>query len=210
MAEGAANVIRVILADDHMMFVEAIRLILNQDPGIKVVSVVHDGEALLEGVERLAPDIALVDVTMTGPGARKIAGEIVRTGSPTRLIAVTMHLDHGLAEVLMQNGFAGYVVKDAAVGELLTAIRRVHGGGVFQSDAIREIGRKRQTRARLLTKRETACLQRAAEGLSNKTIAEELGLSERTVKFHFENIFRKLAVASRGEAVAKARRASLL
>lgn len=210
MPEAETPVIRIVLADDHLMFVEAIRLILNQDPDMDVIAAVHDGDALCESIQRLQPDIALVDVTMDGPGARAIAAQIADAGAPTRLIALTMHLDHGLAELLMHRGFSGYVVKDAAVGDLANAIRQVHAGGEFLSEAILEIGRARQGQARLLTKRETDCLQRAAEGLSNKLIAKDLGLTERTVKFHFENTLRKLDAATRGEAVAKARRAHLL
>ena len=210
MCERQAPIIQVILADDHMMFVEAIRLILNQDAQIEVVAVVHDGDALVDDIKRLKPDIALVDVTMPGPRAQKIASEVADIACTTRLIAVTMHLDHGLAEVLLDSGFSGYVVKDSAVGELVNAIRQVHAGQTFLSASILKIGQKRRNQARLLTKRETACLQRAAEGFSNRSIADELGLSERTVKFHFENILRKLEASSRGEAVAKARRASLL
>jgi len=193
-----------------MMFVEAIRLILNQDPQIDVSAIVHDGAALVESIQRLEPDVALVDVTLPGPGAHKIAAEIAESGGRTRLIALTMHLDFGLAELLMAEGFAGYVVKDSAVGELVDAIRLVHAGDTFLSDAIQEIGRKRRSQTRLLTKRETACLQRAAEGFSNRSIADDLGLSERTVKFHFGNLLRKLEASSRGEAVAKARRAGRL
>ena len=121
-----------------------------------------------------------------------------------------MHLDHGFAELLLQSGFAGYVVKDDAVAELMSAIRGVQTGGTFLSEAIVKIASRRGDQALVLTKRESASLRGAAEGLSNKQIANNFAVSERTIKFHFENILRKLNASTRGEAVAKARQYGLL
>lgn len=210
MPDPAPTPICVILADDHQMFIEALRQILDRDPSIEVVDVVGDGETLLEGIEIHAPDVALVDVTMPGPGARAIAGHAKQGDSSTRLIALTMHLDHGLAETLLSAGFAGFVVKDSAVAELLEAIHTVVAGGTYLSNAVRELGADRGQSPNPLTSREIDCLVLAAEGLSNKHIASELGITERTAKFHFENILRKLQASSRGEAVAFARRNAIL
>lgn len=202
--------LRIVLADDHHMFVEAMRLILSQEPEIEVVAVLDNGADLLEAIRKFSPDIALVDVTMEGPGPQKIAKTVAASGNTTSLIALTMHLDHGFAELLLQSGFAGYVVKDDAVAELLNAIWTVTTGGTFMSEAIEKIANLRGPGARILTKREIASLRGAAEGLSNKQIASDLGISERTIKFHFGNILNKLNASSRGEAVAIARRYGLL
>ena len=210
MPNPSANPIRVILADDHQMFIEALRQILDRDPSIEVVDVVGNGEALLQGIESLAPDVALVDVTMPGPGAHAIAGHAKQGNSSTRLVALTMHLDHGLAETLLSAGYAGFVVKDSAVAELLDAIHTVVAGEPFLSSSVRQTGAARSQSPNPLTSRETDCLVLAAEGLSNKHIASKLGITERTAKFHFENILRKLQVSSRGEAVAFARRNAIL
>ena len=210
MPDPSANPILVILADDHQMLIEALRQILDGDPSIEVVDVVGDGETLLQGIESHAPDVALVDVTMPGPGARAIAGHAMQGTSSTRLIALTMHLDHGLAETLISAGFAGFVVKDSAVAELLEAIHTVVAGGSYLSNSVRELGADRGQSPNPLTSREIDCLVLAAEGFSNKHIASELGITERTAKFHFENILRKLQATSRGEAVAFARRNAIL
>lgn len=210
MVEPERTRIRVILADDHHMFVEAIRMLLSEDPGIEVLEVVDNGEALLQRVKHLVPDVALVDVTMPGPGAKGIAAKLSKAASPTRLIALTMHLDRGFAEVLLNAGYAGYVVKDAAVAELLKAIRLVCSDKTYLSESVQRIEQQAVDSAAVLTAREMECLRLAADGLSNKRIARHLKITERTAKFHFENILSKLNASSRGEAVAIARRASIL
>lgn len=201
--------VRVVLADDHQMFIEAIRMVLNQDDQIQVVEVVHNGDALIDSIRRLTPDVALVDVTMQGPGAEKICQEVARMDSRTRLVALTMHLDPGLADVLLQSGYLGYVVKDSVVAELVKATHDASAGRRYVSQAITVMSQNR-SRSRVLTKREIDCLAHASEGLSNRAIADKLCISERTIKFHFENIFRKLNVVSRGEAVAAGRRLALI
>ena len=198
--------ITVAIADDHMMFVQAIQIVLDTSPDIRVVSVAETGHGLLEDLRALQPDVALVDISMEGPGFHAIAQEQAGT---TRLLALTMHLDRDLAERVMDAGFAGYLVKDAAVAELISAIKIAADGGTFLSRAIEQQATPGQDRPNRLTNREIACIQGASEGHSNREISDRLGIAERTVKFHFENIFRKLDVKSRGEAVAAARRDKL-
>ena len=192
------------------MFVEAIRLVLNQDDHIDVLDIVDTGDAALTSIFKHLPDVAILDVTMPGPGPLRIAEEVAASNAPTRLIALTMHLDAGLSEVLLAGGYAGYVVKDTAVSELLQAIRQIHGGTSFVSEAVNALDDNRSVQNRLLTGRERECLQYAAEGLTNRAIGQRLGVAERTIKFHFENILRKLRASSRGEAVAIARRSAII
>ena len=202
--------VRICIADDHQMFVEAMRLILDASPGVEVVSVARDGNTLLKDIMRHAPDIALVDITMDGPGYRGIAAEVARIQPTTRLIALTMHLDRPLAELVIASGFSGYVVKDAAVSELLVAIRAAGRGETFLSGMLGQGDPGATDDPMALTTREVDCLRCAAQGQINREIGETLGISERTVKFHFENIFRKLDARSRGEAVAIGRRRQIL
>lgn len=210
MATPASLPLRVSIADDHQMFVEAMRLILDGSPSVEVVSISNNGSDLLRDVREYRPDIALVDISMDGPGFLSIATEIGRMKRPTRLVALTMHLDRDLADRVIDAGFGGYVVKDAAVAELMEAIGAAAEGRVFVSQSVLAIKPSAVELGINLTQREFACLQGAAEGRANRDIANELGISERTVKFHFENIFRKLDVKSRGQAVAVARRTRLL
>lgn len=162
MPEPADQSIRLILADDHQMFVEAIRLVLNQDDQIDVLEVVDNGDAALTSIFRHLPDVAVLDVTMPGPGPLRIAEEVAARNAPTRLIALTMHLDAGLSEVLLAGGFSGYVVKDTAVSELLQAIRETAGGATFVSEAVHALDEHWSVQNRLLTGRERECLQHAA------------------------------------------------
>lgn len=198
--------IRLAIADDHKMFVEAIRFILDTTEAIEVVSVAEDGHRLLQDLARHRPDVALVDISMEGPGFIGIA----QAAPPqTRLLALTMHLDHDLADRVLAAGFAGYLVKDAAVAELISAVEVTAAGGRFLSAALGRTGAAPRSPPRGVTAREIACLQAASDGKSNREIGEALGISERTVKFHFENAFRKLEAKSRGQAVAVARRLKL-
>lgn len=207
MRGDAPPPIRLVLADDHKMFVEAIELLLAGHGTVEVVAKSQDGDTLLADIARHRPDIALVDLSMPGPGAHAIAKQ---AGATCKLIALTMHLERALAERLLDQGFHGYVVKDAAFDELLAAVDAVMRGERYVSKALDQ-GRPGLTVAPgPLTPREMQCLRLAAEGQSNKQIARAFSISERTVKFHFENILEKLGAANRLEAVAIARRALLI
>ncbi|MCR9137150.1 MAG: response regulator transcription factor [Alphaproteobacteria bacterium] len=208
MIEDAA--IRIAIADDHQMFAEAMRHIVESNPGFEVVGTANDGDDLLKLINRQRPDVALVDISMPGTGARAIAREVGQKPNGPKLIALTMHLERGFAELLLATGFSGYIIKDAAVGELLNAIRHVMAGNQFVSQAILDVGQVTVGNAVRLTARELECLRAAGEGLQNKAIGERLSITERTVKFHFENILRKLEANNRSEAVAIGRRKSLI
>lgn len=210
MTHQDPSMLHVSIADDHQMFVEAIRLILDASPVIKVVSIATNGDDLLRDVQHHRPDVALVDIGMEGPGFQGLASGVAKSGINTRLVALTMHLDRDLADRVIGCGFCGFVVKDAAVTELIEAIEVVAYGGSFVSAAIRNMAASQVESEAQLTGRELGCLQGAERGQTNRQISQSLGVSERTVKFHFENIFRKLKVKSRGEAVAVGRRRKLI
>ena len=201
---------RISIADDHQMFVEAMRLILERSPQVEVVSIAYNGDDLLTDVEQHKPQVVLVDISMDGPGYQVIADELGGRNVPVRAIALTMHLDRDLAERVIASGFSGYVVKDAAVAELIEAIDVALVGGTFVSRSVLSLGPSVSEPQESLTRRELACLGHIAEGLANRDIASRLGISERTVKFHLENIFRKLQVRSRSQAVAVARRKNVI
>ena len=201
---------RISIADDHRMFVEALRLILERSPRVEVVSVAHNGEDLLRDVEQHKPEVVLVDISMDGPGYQGIADGLRRSDVPACAIALTMHQDRDLADRVIASGFCGYVVKDAAVAELIEAIDVALGGGTFVSRSVLALDLPASEPQLHLTRREQVCLEHVAEGHANRDIATRLGISERTVKFHLENIFRKLQARSRSEAVAVARRQRLI
>lgn len=202
--------IRLIIADDHTMFVEALRHLLGRSDDIAVVATTDNGDDLLHLIDEHAPDVALVDVSMPGPGIRAIAKSIGESTVPTKLIALTMHLEPAMAATLIDQGFSGYVIKDAAFDELLVAIRHAVEGRTFISAAMLEMEKAGSGNAAGLTPRELECLKSAAEGMSNRLIAKRLHVSVRTVKYHFENILRKLDASRRGEAVAIGRRRNII
>lgn len=207
--QASGEIVELVIADDHRMFVQAIVLLLERSGGVEVREVADNGDDLLDMLARLSPAVALVDVSMPGPGAVGIIEKVKEAGWATRLIALTMHLDKEVYETLMAHGYAGYVVKDCAFEDLMSAIQAVAKGGVFVSDVVND-SLDLSVETSPLTPRETECLGFAADGTSNKAIAERLGVSVRTVKYHFENILRKLEAQSRGQAVAIARRRGLL
>lgn len=210
MTMNDANPIRLIIADDHKMFVQALRHLMQRSPDIDVVATTDNGEDLLDLIDRHAPDVALVDVSMPGPGVQAIAQSVGESPNRPKLIALTMHLERSFAEKLIESGFSGYVIKDAAFGELMKAVRLVMECKTYVSKAVLEMGDLKPDDTGGLTPRELECLGGAAEGLSNKAIAKRFGISERTVKYHFENILRKLNADRRGEAVAIGRRRDLI
>jgi len=202
--------VKLVIADDHTMFVQALRHLLERSPEFRVIATTDNGEDLLDLIDDHAPDIALVDVSMPGPGVQAIAKHCCKSPTGPKLIALTMHLERSFAETLIQQGFSGYVIKDAAFGELKNAILKVAGGETYMSKAILEVGDMKSEKTGGLTPRELECLKGASEGMSNKAIARQFGISERTVKYHFENVLRKLNAERRGEAVAIGRRENLI
>lgn len=207
---NAANPIRLIIADDHKMFVQALRHLLERSQEIEVVATTDNGEDLLDLIDRHVPDVALVDVSMPGPGVQAIAQSVGKGPDRPKLIALTMHLERSFAEKLIEKGYSAYVIKDAAFGELMKAIRLVMECKTYMSKAVLEMGDIKPDGTGGLTPRELECLRCAAEGMSNKAIANRFGISERTVKYHFENVLGKLNADRRGEAVAIGRRQNLI
>lgn len=202
--------ISLVIADNHKMFVQALQHLLGRTDDFKVLGVTDNGTDLLELCNELRPDVALVDVSMPGPGCHAIAEALRRGEEDVKLLALTMHLEPNLAQMLIKQGFSGYVIKDEAFDELLSAIRSVAAGRVYMSTSILDMCSTAPDDVQQLTPREFECLKGAAEGMSNKAIAANFAISERTVKYHFENILRKLNATNRGEAVAISRRLNLI
>lgn len=212
--------IRVLLADDHDLFRQGVRRLLDGHPDIEVVGEGRSGEESVRLVEELVPDIVLLDIAM--PGLSGIdAARLIRTASPrTGIVMLTVHADEEFLFEAIKAGAMGYLLKDASPEELLRAIRLIHGGeGLLApsmaAKVIREFARTREARdlaevLNPLTQREVQILQHVAEGLANKEIAHKLAISERTVKNHLSNIMEKLHVNSRTQAAVYALRSGLV
>jgi len=212
--------IRVLLADDHDLFRQGVRRLLEGVSDLEVIGEGRTGEETVRLVEDLIPDIVLLDITM--PGLSGIdAARLIKTASPrTGVIMLTVHADEEFLFEAIKAGAMGYLLKDASPDDLVRAIRLIYGGeGLLApsmaAKVMREFARTREAKELAgvlnpLTVREIEILQHVAEGLANKEIAHKLSISERTVKNHLSNIMEKLHVNSRTQAAVYALRSGLV
>jgi len=180
---------RLVIADDHTLVAEACRRLL--EPEFEVVAVVNNGRALLEVGSELKPDVALVDIAMPRLNGLDASEELKRLVPFTKIVILTMSLDAQLAAEAFRRGASAYVVKNAAVEELLTAIREVLKGQSFLSPLITEDtvhvllrNGNRPDSDKRITARQREVLQLVAEGMSMKEIANALNVKPETVAFH--------------------------
>jgi DNA-binding NarL/FixJ family response regulator len=180
---------RLVIADDHTLVAEAFRRLL--EPEFDVVAVVNNGRALLEVGAELKPDVALVDIAMPRLNGLDASEELKRLVPFTKVVILTMSLDAQLAAEAFRRGASAYVVKNAAVDELLTAIREVLKGQSFLSPLITEDtvhvllrNGNRSDSDKRITARQREVLQLVAEGMSMKEIANALNVKPGTVAFH--------------------------
>jgi DNA-binding NarL/FixJ family response regulator len=203
--------IRVVLADDHAVVRKGIRDFLEEDGDIKVIAEAGDGAKVKELLTTLQPDVAVLDVRMPHATGIEVTRWIREQKLPIRVVILTAYDDDPFVVAAMQAGANGYVMKSAEAEDITAAVRAVYRG---QSAIAPEIAQKvlthlvvSQTPATLdepLTERECDILQWAARGLTNKGIGAKLSISDRTVQGHLANIYAKLGVNSRTEAVTKA------
>jgi DNA-binding NarL/FixJ family response regulator len=195
--------IRVLLADDHAMFRQGVSEMLSTDGEIEVVGEAENGQEAVVLARRLEPDVVLLDVEMPGMGAKE-AMEIMLGNSPSpRVIIVTMHDDPGLVRELIGLGASAYLVKSATIEELHTAVHTA-ASSPARDVIIRSETLENPAAADGISGRELEVLLMVARGMSNQQIAISLHLSEATIKRHLANIYPRIGVSSRGEAVRMA------
>jgi two-component system, NarL family, response regulator LiaR len=198
--------IRVLIADDHAVVRQGLRTFLELQEGIEVVGEAADGEEALDAVQRLAPDVVLMDLTMPRLDGLAAIERLRERASATRVIVLTSFGDERVLPAI-RAGAAGYLLKDVGPPELVQAIRSVHAGESLLDPALTATlmeqlarGGSRHDAAQSLTEREREVLGLIARGLSNKRIARELGVAEKTVKAHVSNILGKLDLSDRTQA----------
>ena len=201
--------IKILVADSQPIFREGLRRILEDEKDLEVVAVAADGEEAVRLAKELRPNIVMINIEMTKVDGIQATIQI-KAACPTSAILVFGAYHSGSRLIpSLRAGAAGYLVNSMPVDELLSAIRLVHKGGeVFDSTATAEILHRLATThgavARgheLIRPREVDILKLVAKGMRNREIASKFFLSERTIQSHLVNIFRKLAVSSRTEAV---------
>ncbi|MGP4021566.1 response regulator transcription factor [Saccharopolyspora sp. 5N708] len=189
--------IRVVLAEDQAMVLGAFAALLDLQPDVTVVATAGNGDAALAAVERHQPDILLTDIEMPGRTGLDVAAELRRRADPVRVLIVTTFARSGYLRRAMEAGVAGYVLKDAPIAELVTALRRVHAG---ERVVAPELAMAAWDQADPLTERERELLREVATGATNADIAARLHLAEGTVRNYLSTAMAKLGARNRTEA----------
>ena len=209
--------IRVLIADDHGVVREGLRAFLALQDDVEVVGEAADGEEAVSAVERLTPDVALVDLVMPRVDGIEAIRRIRAIRPETRVIVLTSFVDEDKMLPAVRAGASGYLLKDVQPQDLVGAIRTVHGGGTLLhptvvEELVREVSRDaaRAPADNPLTEREREVLALIARGRANKAIAFELGVAEKTVKTHVSNILAKLNLTDRTQAALYAVREGLV
>ncbi len=213
-----AEPIRVLIVDDHAVVREGLRIFLELQEGIAVVGEAADGEEALRRTAALAPDVILMDLVMPGLDGVTAMRALRSSGSNSHVIVLTSFLDDERLMSALEAGAAGYLLKDVQPSELARAVRNAHAGQAMIDPTV--AGRLLRTlsgsRAALpsesaeLTRREHEVLELIAAGRSNKRIAFELGIAEKTVKTHVGHVLAKLGVSDRTQAALLAVRRGLV
>lgn len=213
--------IRILIADDHPVYRYGLRALLSAEPDTNVIGEATSGEEVITLAARLQPDVVLMDLNMPGVNGIDATRSILATSPRAAILVITMFDDDDSVFAAMRAGARGYLLKGAEGEETIRAIRAVNAGeAIFSPSIARRLmqyfGAQRPASLSNdppifpeLTEREREVLGLIAQGYTNAAIAEKLVLSAKTVRNHVSNIFGKLQVASRAEAIIRARDAGL-
>ncbi|NJD01864.1 MAG: response regulator transcription factor [Ruminiclostridium sp.] len=205
-----SNKINLLIADDHSMVRQGLKQILELEKDITVTAQASNGNEAVRLAREYKPDIILMDINMPGTNGLQAIKEIKQEKLPSKVIVLTIHEDREYLFKTLQMGAEGYVLKDAEPAVLVEAIRNVYNGQSYiqpnmTRELVKEFNRvtlheKEKSDESNLTSREIEVLELIAEGMINKEIAKQLYISEKTVKNHVSNIFKKLDVSDRTQA----------
>lgn len=211
---------RILIAEDHTIMREGLRALLNSDPEFEVVGEAEDGLEAVKAVQRLQPDLVIMDLSMPKMNGVGAIREIKRASPETKIVVLTVHRNEEYILASFQAGSDGYVLKYASHEELVSAIKTVSKGQPYLSPAVSAVvleayleaqrGIEGKSPYRSLTPRETELLKLVAEGYKNKQIAELLGISVKTVERHRANLMKKLDLHSGPALTAFAVEAGLI
>lgn len=210
--------IKIIIADDHTLLREGLQALFASVPDIKVVGEAETGAEVIAKTDQLLPDVILMDIQMPGINGIQATRQIVSRHPQIGVIVVTMYKDDDSVFAAMRAGARGYILKGADQEEMLRAIRAVaRGEALFGPEIATRLvnffsspqsGPSAQAFPEL-TSRENEVLELIAKGINNQAIASRLSISEKTVRNHISNIFNKLQVVDRAQAIVKAREAGI-
>jgi len=209
---------RILICDDHTLFVEGIKAMLRNEPSLEIVGEAHDGRQAVELVKELKPDLLLMDVSMPDMNGFDATQRVQELDPKVKVLILTMHDEEELVARCLEAGAAGYIIKDAPASQLLYAIEMVQKGERYLSPVVLKqvvAGYVKnasvpQTSYDRLSPREREVLKLLAEGLSVKEIATRLNLSVKTVDVHKTNLMKKIDVHDRTELIKYAIRQKLI
>jgi DNA-binding NarL/FixJ family response regulator len=204
-----AEAITCLIADDHEIVREGLRLALSRSANIRVVGEVSDGESAVAMAQRRRPDVVVMDLRMNGMDGIDAAREIRKNDPRTRVVIFTGQPDRNLLQRGRDAGCSGYLLKEAPHTTILRAIERVSVGDEFIDPQLAPALASSE-RDGLLTNREREILQHLADGMSNNDVAAKLFISQETVKSHVRHILAKLEADTRTQAVAIALREAII
>lgn len=197
--------IRIVLADDHAIVLEGLRALVEGESDMEVAASTTDGHEVIGLVERIAPDVVVLDYELGGVRATDIIGVLRDRPDAPRVLVLTAYHDGETIRSVLESGAEGLALKTASPQQTLAAIRQVVSGQLVFPQAARRWIEARGARAGAdeLTTREREVWALIAEGLTNVQVAARLTLSENTVKFHVQHLFQKLGVKNRTEAALR-------
>lgn len=206
--------IRILVVDDHPIVRDGLVAVLQDQPDLQVVGAVGTAEEAVALAERLAPDVALLDLELPDQNGVAVIPRLAGVAPTARVIVLTAYDADEQVFGAIRAGAKGYLLKGASVDEIVHAVRTVHEGGSHLEPGVAArilgaLSAPPRAPARL-SAREREVLQHLAQGLATKQIARSLGITERTVKFHVSSIFTKLGATNRAQAVALAAQQGLL
>ncbi len=202
--------IRILLADDHTLVRSGIRALLEAEPGLSVIGEAEDGRTAVALACQLKPDVVLMDIAMPLLNGLEATRQLKQQSPQVRVLILSMHDNEEYIRQALEAGAMGYLLKDAAASELISAIRSVYRGEAVLSPAITRLviedylrwgGMRPQEEVNSLSPREREILQLIAEGYTNKQIAEILSISIKTVQAHRNSLMQKLDLHDRGELI---------
>ena len=206
--------IQVLLVDDHSMVREGIKQLLELDGDIKIIGEAGNGEQCLKMIDTLNPDVVLLDINMPQMNGLEVLEKLKEKKSKQKVLILTIHNEVEYLMRAVDIGVSGYVLKDSDSTVLKEAIYAVTDGENYidatmtpllkEQSYLRELQKEARSKEKLLSSREIEVLCALAEGLYNKEIASKLQISEKTVKNHVSNIFKKIGVSDRTQAAVYA------
>jgi DNA-binding NarL/FixJ family response regulator len=202
--------LRILLADDHAIVRQGLKLLIDNEPGMDVVGEAADGAAVLQQARALGPDVVVMDISMPGMSGLTATRMLKQSQPAPTVLVLTRHDEQTHLEELLRAGASGYVLKQSAPTDLIKAIRAVAAGGVYidaamtahVADGLLAKGAASPPASlQPISERERAVLRQVATGLTNKEISTNLGISVKTVEVHKANAMRKLGLNGRVDVI---------